>query len=49
MNKSKMSENFKRFLESQGMNPNNYEYIGQDHESYTIKNLINGNVGDIRR
>lgn len=49
MNKIKMSENFKRFLEAQGMNPDNYEYIGQDCESYTIKNLINGAVGDIRR
>jgi len=40
---------FELFLQSQGINPNNYEYISQDCESYKIKNLITGIVGDIRR
>lgn len=39
---------FIKFIESQGMNPNDYEYLGKDCESYTVRNLINGVVGDIR-
>jgi hypothetical protein len=39
---------FKLFLESQGMNPNDYEYMGKDCESYKIKNIHTGVVGDIR-
>lgn len=39
---------FKIFLESQKMNPNDYEYISKDCESYKVKNLITGVIGDIR-
>lgn len=35
---------FIKFLESQGMNPNDYEYMGKDCESY----IHTGAVGDIR-
>jgi hypothetical protein len=39
---------FKIFLESQGMNPNNYEYISKDCNDYKIRNIKTGMVGYIR-
>lgn len=30
---------FTRFLESQGMNPENYEYISKDCYDYKVRNI----------
>jgi hypothetical protein len=48
MNKIKMTEQFIKFLQSQGMDINKYEYISKDCESYKVRNLISGKIGDIR-
>ena len=48
MNKSKMSEQFKLFLQSQGMDINKYEYISKDCYDYKVRNIQTGVIGYIR-
>lgn len=48
MNKSKMSEQFKLFLQSQGYDSNKYEYISKDCNDYKVRNIETGVVGYIR-
>jgi hypothetical protein len=48
MNKIKTTEQFKRFLESQGMNSSKYEYISKDCIDYKIRNIQTGKIGYIR-
>lgn len=48
MNKTKMSEQLKLFLNAQGIDSNNYKYISKDCESYKVKNISNGVIGYIR-
>lgn len=48
MNKSKMSEQFKLFLQSQGMDSNKYEYISKDCYDYKVRNIQTGVIGYIR-
>ena len=48
MNKAKISEQFKLFLQSQGMDINKYEYISKDCTDYKVRNITTGVVGYIR-
>jgi len=48
MNKAKMSEQFKLFLQLQRMDINKYEYISKDCTDYKVKNIQTGIVGYIR-
>lgn len=48
MNKTKMSEQFKLFLQLQGYDINKYEYIGKDCYDYKVRNIQTGVVGYIR-
>lgn len=48
MNKSKMSEQFKLFLQTQRMDINKYEYIGKDCTDYKVRNIQTGKIGYIR-
>ena len=48
MNKSKMSEQFKLFLQSQGMDCSIYEYISKDCTDYKVRNIQTGKIGYIR-
>ena len=48
MNKAKMSEQFKTFLQSQGIDINKYEYISKDCYDYKVRNIQTGVVGYIR-
>lgn len=48
MNKSKMSEQFKLFLQSQGIDIGKYEYISKDCTDYKVKNIQTGVIGYIR-
>ena len=48
MNKSKMSEQFTKFLLEQGMDINKYEYISKDCTDYKVRNIETGIIGYIR-
>lgn len=48
MNKAKMSEQFKLFLQSQKMDCNKYEYISKDCTDYKVINIQTGVIGYIR-
>jgi len=48
MNKSKMSEQFKLFLQTQGMDSNKFEYISKDCNDYKVRNVQTGKTGYIR-
>jgi hypothetical protein len=48
MNKIKMSEQFIKFLQSQGMDVHKYEYISKDCNDYKVRNIETGVVGYIR-
>ena len=48
MNNAKMSEQFRLFLQSQGIDSNKYEYINKDCTDYKVRNIETGVVGYIR-
>jgi hypothetical protein len=48
MNKVKMSDQFKLFLQSQGIDSNKFEYISKDCNDYKVRNIETGVVGYIR-
>jgi hypothetical protein len=48
MNKLKISEQIKLFLQSQGMDIDKYEYISKDCTDYKVRNIQTGRIGYIR-
>lgn len=48
MNKTKMSEQFTKFLLEQSMDINKYEYISKDCTDYKVRNIQTGVIGYIR-
>ena len=48
MNKIKMSEQFKKFLQEQRMDIHKYEYMSKDCYDYKVRNIETGVVGYIR-
>lgn len=47
--KTRNPESFIKFLESQNMDLNRYQYVDKDMESYIVKDIITGIKGSIRR
>lgn len=47
--KTRNPESFIKFLQYQNMDSNRYQFLGQDMESYKIKDIITGTVGSMRR
>lgn len=47
--KTRNPEGFIKFLEDQNMDLNRFQYLGQDMESYIVRDIITGVQGSLRR
>lgn len=46
--KTRNPNKFIKFLEDQNMDLNRYQYLGQDMESYKVKDILTGAIGNVR-